>query len=59
MYGFECFPYNGLQQLMINTLNEQMQFIYNQWIFVNNIIELVSELNNKLINVSNSNSICY
>lgn len=43
MYGFECFPYNGLEQLMINSLNEQMQYIYNQWIFVNNIIELVDK----------------
>lgn len=42
MFGFECFHRNGLEQLMINTLNEQMQYHYNQRIFVNEMIEMVS-----------------
>jgi hypothetical protein len=33
LFGFECFKNNGLEQLFINTLNEQLQFHYNQHIF--------------------------
>ncbi|KDR20620.1 Neither inactivation nor afterpotential protein C [Zootermopsis nevadensis] len=31
--GFECFGKNGLEQLFINTLNEQLQYHYNQHVF--------------------------
>ena len=34
LFGFECFKKNGLEQLFINTLNEQLQCHYNQHIFV-------------------------
>lgn len=43
MYGFECFNRNGLEQLMINTLNEQLQYHYNQRIFVNEMLEMVRQ----------------
>ncbi|XP_059059333.1 neither inactivation nor afterpotential protein C [Achroia grisella] len=33
MFGFECFHRNRLEQLIVNTTNEQMQFLYNQRIF--------------------------
>lgn len=33
MFGFECFHRNRLEQLIVNTMNEQMQFLYNQRIF--------------------------
>lgn len=42
MFGFECFNRNGLEQLMINTFNEQLQYHYNQRIFVNEMLEMVS-----------------
>ena len=45
MYGFECFNRNGLEQLMINTLNEQLQYHYNQRIFVNEMLEMVRQSN--------------
>lgn len=32
-FGFECFSVNRLEQLLINTMNEQMQYYYNQRIF--------------------------
>lgn len=35
MFGFECFKRNGIEQLMVNTLNEQMQYHYNQITFAN------------------------
>uniref|UniRef100_A0A1B6C2U7 Protein kinase domain-containing protein n=1 Tax=Clastoptera arizonana TaxID=38151 RepID=A0A1B6C2U7_9HEMI len=34
LFGFECFQKNGMEQLFINTLNEQIQYVYNQRIFV-------------------------
>ncbi|XP_072936973.1 neither inactivation nor afterpotential protein C-like [Epargyreus clarus] len=34
MFGFECFAENRLEQLIVNTTNEQMQFLYNQRTFV-------------------------
>ncbi|XP_072936347.1 neither inactivation nor afterpotential protein C-like [Epargyreus clarus] len=34
MFGFECFYRNRLEQLIVNTTNEQMQFLYNQKTFV-------------------------
>ncbi|XP_037816478.1 neither inactivation nor afterpotential protein C [Lucilia sericata] len=43
MYGFECFNRNGLEQLMINTLNEQLQYHYNQRIFVNEMLEMEAD----------------
>ncbi|KAL5282534.1 MYO3A family protein [Megaselia abdita] len=39
MFGFECFHKNGFEQLMVNTLNEQMQYHYNRKIFVNEMME--------------------
>lgn len=33
LYGFECFAVNRLEQLIVNTMNEQMQCYYNQRIF--------------------------
>ncbi|XP_055920524.1 neither inactivation nor afterpotential protein C isoform X1 [Eupeodes corollae] len=39
LYGFECFHRNGFEQLMINTINEQMQYHYNQRIFVSEMLE--------------------
>ncbi|KAG7201550.1 hypothetical protein KM043_004299 [Ampulex compressa] len=33
MFGFECFSVNRLEQLVINTMNEQMQCHYNQRVF--------------------------
>ncbi|RLU25647.1 hypothetical protein DMN91_001804 [Ooceraea biroi] len=32
-FGFECFSVNRLEQLLVNTVNEQMQYYYNQRIF--------------------------
>ncbi|XP_005188793.2 neither inactivation nor afterpotential protein C [Musca domestica] len=43
MYGFECFNRNGLEQLMINTFNEQMQYHYNQRTFVNEMLEMEAD----------------
>ncbi|CAG9567458.1 unnamed protein product [Danaus chrysippus] len=34
MFGFECYHRNRLEQLIVNTTNEQIQFLYNQRIFV-------------------------
>ncbi|PSN54627.1 hypothetical protein C0J52_10832 [Blattella germanica] len=33
MFGFECYKKNGLEQLFVNTLNEQLQYHYNQRVF--------------------------
>ncbi|GBP33660.1 Neither inactivation nor afterpotential protein C [Eumeta japonica] len=33
MFGFECYHRNHLEQLIVNTTNEQIQFLYNQRIF--------------------------
>ena len=33
MPGFEATEYNTLQQLMVNVLNEQIQYFYNQAVF--------------------------
>ncbi|TGZ39750.1 Neither inactivation nor afterpotential protein C [Temnothorax longispinosus] len=32
-FGLECFSVNRLEQLLVNTLNEQMQYYYNQRVF--------------------------
>ncbi|XP_011500567.1 PREDICTED: neither inactivation nor afterpotential protein C [Ceratosolen solmsi marchali] len=34
LFGFECFSKNKLEQLVVNTMNEQLQCHYNQRIFV-------------------------
>lgn len=39
MFGFECFPRNNFEQLIINSLNEQMQYHYNQRMFVWEMVE--------------------
>ncbi|XP_041979804.1 neither inactivation nor afterpotential protein C isoform X2 [Aricia agestis] len=33
MFGFECYHRNRLEQLIVNTTNEQIQFLYNQRMF--------------------------
>ncbi|XP_015610405.1 neither inactivation nor afterpotential protein C isoform X2 [Cephus cinctus] len=33
LYGFECFSVNRIEQLVINTMNEQLQCHYNQRVF--------------------------
>ncbi|KAK0157852.1 hypothetical protein PV328_011542 [Microctonus aethiopoides] len=33
LFGFECFAVNRLEQLIVNTMNEQLQCYYNQRIF--------------------------
>lgn len=33
-FGFECFNENGFEQLVINSINEQLQYHYNQRVFV-------------------------
>ncbi|XP_011875420.1 PREDICTED: neither inactivation nor afterpotential protein C isoform X2 [Vollenhovia emeryi] len=32
-FGLECFSVNRLEQLLVNTINEQMQYYYNQRVF--------------------------
>ncbi|KAL0107922.1 hypothetical protein PUN28_014885 [Cardiocondyla obscurior] len=32
-FGFECFSVNRLEQLFVNTINEEMQYYYNQRVF--------------------------
>ncbi|XP_016842665.1 neither inactivation nor afterpotential protein C isoform X2 [Nasonia vitripennis] len=34
LFGFECFSKNRLEQLLVNTMNEQLQCHYNQRVFV-------------------------
>ncbi|XP_048508226.1 neither inactivation nor afterpotential protein C isoform X2 [Athalia rosae] len=34
LFGFECFAVNRIEQLFVNTMNEQLQCHYNQRIFV-------------------------
>ncbi|CAG2068781.1 unnamed protein product, partial [Timema podura] len=34
LFGFECFKKNHLEQLIVNTLNEQLQYHYAQRVFV-------------------------
>lgn len=41
MFGFECFHRNRTEQLMINSLNEQIQYHYNQRMFVWEMLEQV------------------
>ena len=41
MFGFECFHRNGIEQLVINTINEQMQYHFNQKTFATELFEQV------------------
>ncbi|XP_046607249.1 neither inactivation nor afterpotential protein C isoform X1 [Neodiprion virginianus] len=34
LFGFECFAVNRIEQLFVNTMNEQLQCHYNQRVFV-------------------------
>lgn len=34
LFGFECFQRNSIEQLFVNALNEQLQYHYNQRVFV-------------------------
>ncbi|XP_046386617.1 neither inactivation nor afterpotential protein C isoform X2 [Ischnura elegans] len=34
LFGFECYQRNSLEQLFVNALNEQLQYHYNQRVFV-------------------------
>ncbi|KAM3962727.1 STKc_myosinIII_N_like and MYSc_Myo21 domain-containing protein ninaC [Aphomia sociella] len=43
MFGFECFHRNRLEQLIVNTTNEQIQFLYNQRIFAWEMQEAADE----------------
>lgn len=43
MFGFECLPRNHIDQLMINSLNEQLQYLYNQRMFAWELLELEEE----------------
>lgn len=41
-FGFECINRNRMDQLIINSLNEQLQYHFNQRMFVWEMIEQVS-----------------
>ncbi|GAB0088953.1 Neither inactivation nor afterpotential protein C [Sergentomyia squamirostris] len=43
MFGFECYPRNRMEQLFVNCLNEQMQYHFNQRMFVWEMIEQEEE----------------
>ncbi|XP_026756966.2 neither inactivation nor afterpotential protein C [Galleria mellonella] len=43
MFGFECFHRNRLEQLIVNTTNEQIQFLYNQRVFAWEMQEAAEE----------------
>lgn len=43
MFGFECCHRNNLDQLFVNALNEQMQYHFNQRVFVWEMIEQEEE----------------
>lgn len=43
MFGFECYHRNRLEQLIVNTTNEQIQFLYNQRIFAWEMQETADE----------------
>lgn len=52
MFGFECFPRNHIEQLLVNSLNEQLQYQYNQKMFAWEMLEQVSILNESLSYIS-------
>lgn len=39
-FGLECFSVNRLEQLVVNTINEQMQYYYNQRVFAWEMVSL-------------------
>lgn len=43
MFGFECLSRNRFEQLMINSLNEQLQYHYNQRMFTFEMVEQEEE----------------
>lgn len=43
LFGFECNPRNHFEQLIINSLNEQMQYHFNQRCFVWEMVEQEEE----------------
>lgn len=43
LFGFECNPRNHFEQLIVNSLNEQMQYHFNQRCFVWEMIEQEEE----------------
>lgn len=43
MFGFECFLRNHTEQLLINSLNEQLQYHYNQRMFAWEMLEQEEE----------------
>lgn len=43
MFGFECLTRNKTEQLLINSLNEQVQFLYNQRMFAWEMLEQEEE----------------
>jgi len=43
VFGFEKFEINGLEQLCINTSNEQLAYFYNQRVYVWEQAEFESE----------------
>lgn len=43
MFGFECYRRNQMDQFVINSINEQMQYFYNQRMFVWEMIEQEEE----------------
>jgi myosin heavy subunit len=43
MFGFECYHRNRIEQLIVNTTNEQIQFLYNQRIFAWEMQETAEE----------------
>lgn len=43
LFGFECQARNGFEQLIVNSLNEQMQYHFNQRSFVWEMVEQEEE----------------
>lgn len=43
MCGFECFQRNHIEQLLVNSLNEQLQYHYNQRMFAWEMLEQEEE----------------
>lgn len=43
MHGVECFKHNRLSQLLTNTLNEQLHYLYLQRVFAWEFLELNEE----------------
>lgn len=43
LFGFECFKRNDLEQLLINAMNEQLQYLYIQRVFAWESLEMLEE----------------